>query len=133
MDEVHLANLLFDLDEDIRKADRDLTKMKQQRETLEQELANVVGVGGVVFIHDGSTMVIVARGTRAIDKSAVDRMKDELPPALQPRKVVQVKYPSVADVEKADPEIASALIKLKSEDRPYSVRFRDASEVDFGE
>jgi len=130
MDEAHLANLLFDLDEAIRKAERDLGKLKRDRETLEQELAEQVGVGGVVFIHDGSTMVIVGRGTRAVDKEAVERLKDVLPPALQPRKVVTVKYPTVSEVEGS--EMADQLIRLKSEDRPYSVRFRDGSDVDFG-
>jgi len=129
MDENHLARLLFDIDEEIRRAERDLERVKQQRETLEQELARKVGVGGVVFIHDGATMVIVGKGARAVDKKAIDLYRDELPPYAQPRKVVQVKYPSVKDVENID----LPLIKLRSEDRPYSVRFRDASEVDFSD
>jgi hypothetical protein len=138
-DEQHTAKILFDLDEAIRKAQNELDKLKEDRALLEQSLAEQIGIGGVTFIHDGATMVIVGPGVRAINKRAVDALKASLPSGLRPREVTSIKYPTVADVDRLDNNLSALgidpaqIVTLKNDERPYSIRFRDGSDVDFGE
>lgn len=137
MDEQATAQVLFDLDEAIRKTQNDLDKLKEDRALLEQSLAEKIGLGGVAMIHDGQTMVIVGPGVRAINKRAIDTLKASLPSGLRPKEVTTIKYPTVADVDKMEKHLtamgidSSQVITLKNEDRPYSIRFRDASDVSF--
>ena len=138
MDEKHTAKILFDLDEAIRKAQNELDKLKEDREILEQSLAEEIGIGGVTFIHDGATMVIVGPGVRTVNKRAIDALKASLPTGLRPREVTSMKYPTVADIDRLEKNMTALgidpakIISLRNENRPFSIRFRDGSDVDFG-
>lgn len=138
MDERHTAKILFDLDEAIRKAQNELDKLKEDREILEQSLAEEIGIGGVTFIHDGATMVIVGPGVRTVNKRAIDALKASLPTGLRPREVTSMKYPTVADIDRLEKNMTALgidpaeIISLRNENRPFSIRFRDGSGVDFG-
>ena len=138
MDEKHTAKILFDLDEAIRKAQNELDKLKEDREILEQSLAEEIGIGGVTFIHDGATMVIVGPGVRTVNKRAIDALKASLPTGLRPREVTSMKYPTVADIDRLEKNMTALgidpakIISLRNENRPFSIRFRDGAEVDFG-
>lgn len=138
MDEKHTAKILFDLDEAIRKAQNELDKLKEDREILEQSLAEEIGIGGVTFIHDGATMVIVGPGVRTVNKRAIDALKASLPTGLRPREVTSMKYPTVADIDRLEKNMTALgidpakIISLRNENRPFSIRFRDGAGVDFG-
>lgn len=138
MDEKHTAKILFDLDEAIRKAQNELDKLKEDREILEQSLAEEIGIGGVTFIHDGATIVIVGPGVRTVNKRAIDALKASLPTGLRPREVTSMKYPTVADIDRLEKNMTALgidpakIISLRNENRPFSIRFRDGAGVDFG-
>ena len=138
MDEKHTAKILFDLDEAIRKAQNELDKLKEDREILEQSLAEEIGIGGVTFIHDGATMVIVGPGVRTVNKRAIDALKASLPTGLRPREVTSMKYPTVADIDRLEKNMTALgidpakIISLRNENLPFSIRFRDGAGVDFG-
>lgn len=128
-----MAQFLLDLDRDIRKAEAELEKMKDNREAFSADLADRLGVGGAVFVNDGHTVAYVANGTRALDKDALHRLVDAhegtLPTTLLPRPVATVKYPSVAEVDKAAAFLSA--LGVNAEDlvtyrgRRHVVRFRE--------
>lgn len=100
-----MAQMLHDLDRDIRKAEAELVKMKQNRDAFSADLADRLGLGGAVFVNDGRTIAYVSNGTRALDKDALDRLvadfEGRVPTTLVPRETVTVKYPSVSELDKA--------------------------------
>lgn len=134
MDEASIAQMLHDLDRDIRQAEAEVAKMKDDRDALVADLADRLGPGGATFVNGGATIAYVANGTRVLDKSAVDRLVAEheggLPTALVPREETVVKYPSVSALDKASAVLSALgvniddLVTYKG-DRRWTVAFRE--------
>jgi len=134
MDETETAQMLHDLDRDLRLAEQEVARMKEQRDTLAVTLADTLGPGGAVFVNGGSTIAYVANGTRVLDKAALDALvaerEDGLPSTLIPREEVVVKYPSVTALDKAGAVLSAlgvdtdSLVTYRGE-RRYTVQFRE--------
>lgn len=134
MDETDTAQMLHDLDRDLRVAELEVAKMKEQRDTLAAGLAEQLGPGGAVFVNGGSTIAYVANGTRVLDKAALDNLVAEheggIPSTLIPREEVVVKYPSVSVLDKASAVLSAlgvdtdSLVTYRGE-RRYTVQFRE--------
>lgn len=129
-----MAQMLHDLDRDIRLAEAEVSKMKAQRETVTADLADKLGPGGAVFINGGSTYAYVTNGTRVLDKAALDNMvaahEGGVPSSLIPHEETVVKYPSVTALDKAAPVLSALGVEIDSlvtykGDRRYTVTFRE--------
>jgi hypothetical protein len=134
MDETDTAQMLHDLDRDLRVAEAEVAKMKEQRDTLAAGLADQLGPGGAVFVNGGSTIAYVANGTRVLDKAELDNFVAEheggIPSTLVPREEVVVKYPSVSVLDKASAVLSALGVDTDSlvtyrGDRRYTVQFRE--------
>lgn len=96
---------LYALDQNIRRAESDVKAMKQERETLANIAADLLGKGGAVMIHDGSTVAFVTDGRRTINKDAIHANAEALPASLLPHEEVVLKYPGVGDIDKRDADL----------------------------
>lgn len=96
---------LFTLDEQIRRTENDLKEMKATREQWSSVLADELGKGGAVLIHDGKTIAYVGDGRRTINKHAIEAHAEQLPASLLPREETVIKYPGVGDVDKREADL----------------------------
>ena len=134
MDEESTAQMLHDLDRDIRLGENEVATMKETRDTLAAGLAESLGPGGAVFVNGGSTIAYVANGTRVLDKRALDSLvasnEAGLPSTLIPREETVVKYPSVSLLDKASAVLSALGVEIDSlvtyrGERRYTVQFRE--------
>ena len=103
---------IYDLRQQVRLRKNEIEEIEREIESLSIDILEDGGPGAAALIHDGRTVAYLGNPRRTVDKIEVDARAEELPAPVRPRIVTTVKYPTVADLDKAEKLLRAAGITL---------------------
>lgn len=90
---------VYRIEQRIRLLEADIAEAKAERDQIVDGIVSEDGPGAACLIHGGSTLAYLNAGRRAVDKQAVGKHQEALPPNLRPRLVEQMKWPTAKDID----------------------------------
>ena len=93
---------IYRLEQRIRLLEAEADEVRAERDVLVEGIVAEDGPGAACLIHGGSTLAYLNAGRRAVDKKAVGKVQEALPPPLRPRLVEQLKFPTASEIDKAE-------------------------------
>lgn len=103
---------IYDLRQQVRILKNEIEEIEREIESLSIDILEDGGPGAAALIHDGKTIAYLGNPRRTVDKIEIEARAEELPVSVRPRIVEQVKYPTVADLDKAEKVLRAAGITL---------------------
>ena len=103
---------IYDLRQQVRLRKNEIEEIEREIESLSIDILEDGGPGAAALIHDGKTVAYLGNPRRTVDKIEIEARVEELPAQVRPRIVESVKYPTVADLEKAERVLRAAGIRL---------------------
>lgn len=90
---------VYRIEQRIRLLEADLEEAKAERDQIVDGIVAEDGPGAACLIHGGATLAYLNAGRRAVDKQAVGRVQEALPPNLRPHLVETMKWPTAKDID----------------------------------
>ena len=103
---------IYDLRQQVRLRKNEIEEIEREIESLSIDILEDGGPGAAALIHDGKTIAYLGNPRRTVDKIEIEARVEELPAQVRPRIVESVKYPTVADLDKAEKVLRAAGITL---------------------
>lgn len=103
---------IYDLKQQVRLRKNEIEEIEREIESLSIDILEDGGPGAAALIHDGKTIAYLGNPRRTVDKIEIEARVEELPAQVRPRIVESVKYPTVADLDKAEKVLRAAGITL---------------------
>ena len=112
MDNEERVLRVYDLRQQVRILKHEIEEIEREIESLSIDILEDGGPGAAALIHDGKTIAYLGNPRRTVDKIEIEARVEELPAQVRPRIVESVKYPTVADLDKAEKVLRAAGITL---------------------